>query len=67
MVAQRMHGEEIEPGSILLFFLLLMAFIAILALRAHLLVPVGTRAAMAAPSAPAATLIAKALSLRPGF
>jgi len=62
-----MHSEEIEPVSILLLVLLLSAFIAILTLRAHLLVPPGTRAAMVAPSAPAAGLVVKASSLGPSF
>jgi hypothetical protein len=67
-VAHRMHSEEIEPVSIVLFVLLLSAFIAILTLRAHLRAQVGASAAasavasaaMTAPSAPAATLIAEA-------
>lgn len=65
--AQGMRDDEIESGSILLFVLLLSAFIAILTLRAHLLAPVESSAAMAAPSTSAVTLIAKASSLRPAF
>lgn len=69
--AQRMRDDEIEPGAILLFVLLLSAFIAILTLRAQLLAPVESSAAASAattaPTAPAVTLIAKASSLRPTF
>jgi hypothetical protein len=50
-----------------LFFLLLSAFIAILALRAHLLAPVDSNAAVAAASAPPIALAAKPSSRRPNF
>jgi len=50
-----------------LFFLLLSAFIAILALRAHLLAPVDSNAAVGAASAPPIALAAKPSSRRPNF
>jgi hypothetical protein len=65
--AQRMRDDDIEPGSILLFVLLLSAFIAILTLRAHLLGRVDTSAAIVAPPTPALALVAKASSLGPSF
>jgi hypothetical protein len=69
--AQPLQADAIEPGAILLFLLLLSAFIALLTLRARLLATVGTSASasavMTAPWTPAATLIAKASSLRPDF
>jgi hypothetical protein len=67
VVAQRVSNNEVEPRSILLFFALLSAFIAILTLRAHLLVPAGSgTSATSAATAPTA-LAAKFSSLRPAF
>jgi hypothetical protein len=65
--AQRMRDDGIEPGSIMLFVLLLSAFIAILTLRAHLLGRVDRSAAMVAPPTPALALVAKGSSLGPTF
>jgi hypothetical protein len=65
--ARRKHADEVAPGSIVLFFLLLSAFIAILTLRAHLLAPVASNAAVAAASAPPIALAAKPSSRRPNF
>jgi hypothetical protein len=59
--------REVEPGSIVLFFLLLSAFIATLALRAHFLAPVDSRATVVASAAPKTALAAKPSPLRPNF
>jgi hypothetical protein len=62
-----MRENEIEPRSIVIFFLLLSAFIAILTLRAHLLAPADSGPAVTSTSAPPTALAAKSWSLRPGF
>jgi len=45
-----MGADEVEPGSVMLFFLLLSAFIAVLALRAHLLSLADSAVAAAVPA-----------------
>jgi hypothetical protein len=61
------QSREVEPGSIVLFFMLLSAFIAVLILRAHLLVPVDSNAAVAASAAPPVALAAKPSPRQPNF
>lgn len=63
-----MRADEIAPRSIVLFLLLLSAFIAILTLRAYLLAPVDSSPIVRAAAAPpTALLAAKSSSLRPSF
>jgi hypothetical protein len=62
-----MGENEVEPRSIVLFFLLLATFIAILTLRAHLVTPVDSSATVAASKAPPIALAAKPSSRRPNF
>lgn len=62
-----MRDSEVEPRSILLFFVLLSAFIAILTLRAHLLAAAGSGASAASAATAPTALAAKASSLRPNF
>jgi len=62
-----MGADEVEPGSVMLFFLLLSAFIAVLALRAHLLSLADSGRAVAA-AVPAPTAIAaKSVLLQTAF
>jgi hypothetical protein len=65
--AQQIRETKVEPHSIVLFFLLLSAFIAILTLRAHLLAPIDSSAMVAASKAPPIALAAKRSSRRPNF
>jgi len=67
VVTQQIRESEVEPRSILLFFALLSAFIAILTLRAHLLAPAGSDASAASTATAPTALAAKFSSLRPGF
>jgi hypothetical protein len=67
VVAHRMREHQVEPRSIVLFFALLSAFIAILTLRAHLLAPANSSAVAAAQAAPQTSLTAKVSSLRTGL
>jgi hypothetical protein len=67
IAAAAQQSREVEPGSIVLFFLLLSAFIATLALRAHFLAPVDSRAAVVASAAPKTALAAKPSPLQPNF
>jgi len=66
-VAQQMREGEVEPRSIVLFLLLLSAFVAILTLRAHLLAPVDSSPVVSAAAPLPSALAAKSSSLRPGF
>jgi hypothetical protein len=67
IVAERIRASEIEPGSIMLFFLLLSVFIAILALRSRLLAPADSSPTVAAAVNPPAAIAAKSVSLRTAF
>jgi hypothetical protein len=67
VAAPRMREDQIELRSIVLFFALLSAFIAILILRAQLLAPPGSSTVAATSAAPPTALAAKTLSLRPDF
>jgi|GEM_PF-3868216 len=62
-----MRERELETCSIVLFLLLLSAFLAILTLRAHLLAPVDSSPAVGAAATLPSALAAKSLPLRPGF
>jgi hypothetical protein len=62
-----MRADEIEPGSVMLFFLLLSAFVAVLALRAHLLSPADSSPTVAAAANQSAAIAAKSVSLRTAF
>jgi hypothetical protein len=67
IAAAAQDWREVEPGSIVLFFLLLSTFIATLALRARFLAQVDSRAAVVASAAPKTALTAKPSPLRPNF
>jgi hypothetical protein len=62
-----MRADEIEPGSVMLFFLLLSAFMAVLALRTHLLSPADSVRAVAAVATPPTAIADKSVSLRTAF
>jgi len=66
-VAQQMREGEIEPRSIVLFLLLLSAFVAILTLRAHLLVRTDSSPVVSAAATVPSALAAQSSSLRPSF
>jgi hypothetical protein len=66
-VAQQMRERELETRSIVLFLLLLSAFIAILILRAHLLAPVDPSPVVGAAATLPSAVAAKSSPLRPGF
>jgi hypothetical protein len=66
-VAQQMRERELETHSIVLFLLLLSAFLAILTLRAHLLAPVDSSPAVGAAATLPSAVAAKSSSLRPHF
>jgi hypothetical protein len=62
-----MRDDEVEPRSILLFFALLSAFIAILTLRAHLLAAADSGASAASAATAPTALAAKSSPLRSVF
>jgi hypothetical protein len=62
-----MRERELETRSIVLFLLLLSAFLAILTLRAHLLAPVDSNRVIGAAATLPSALAAKSSSLRPSF
>jgi len=66
-VAQQTREREIETPSIVLFLLLLSAFVAILTLRAHLLAPVDSSPAVGVAATLPSAVAAKSSSLRPHF
>jgi hypothetical protein len=66
-VAPETHGSEVELRSILLFFALLSAFIAILTLRAHRLTAAGSGASGASRATVPTALAARISSPRPDF
>jgi hypothetical protein len=66
-VAQQMRERELETPSIVLFLLLLSAFVAILTLRAHLFAPVDSSPAVGVAATLPSALAAKSSSLRPGL
>jgi hypothetical protein len=61
------RADEVEPGSVMTFFLLLSAFIAVLALRAYLLSPSDSTPTAAAATNHSAVVVAKSVSLRTAF
>jgi hypothetical protein len=62
-----MRERELETRSIVLFLLLLSAFLAILILRAHLLAPVDPNRVIGVAATLPSALAAKSSSLRPSF
>jgi hypothetical protein len=62
-----MRESEIETRSIVLFFALLSAFIALLILRAHRLTAAGSGASVGSAATASSTLAARISSLSPGF
>jgi hypothetical protein len=66
-VAQQMRERELETRSIVLFLLLLSAFVAILILRARLLAPVDPGPVVGAAATLPSAVAAKSSPLRPGF
>jgi hypothetical protein len=66
-VAQQLRESEVESRSIVLFLLLLSAFVALLILRAHLLAPADSNPVVGAAATLPSALAAKSSSLRPSF
>jgi hypothetical protein len=62
-----MRERQVEPRSIVLFFTLLSAFIALLTLRAHLRAPANSSAVATAQAPPQTSLTAKVSSLWTGL
>jgi hypothetical protein len=62
-----MRERELETRSIVLFLLLLSAFLAILTVRAHLLAPVDPNRVIGAAATLPSAVAAKSSPLRPGF
>jgi hypothetical protein len=66
-VAQQLRESDVETRSIMLFLLLLSAFVALLTLRAHLLAPADSSPAVSAAATLPSALAAKSSSHRPSF
>jgi hypothetical protein len=66
-VTRQMHGSEVAPRSIVLFFALLAAFIAVLILREHRPAIAGSNSPAAAAATIPAALAAQVWSLPPAF
>jgi hypothetical protein len=65
--AHQMREHRVEPRSIVLFFALLSAFVAILTLRAHLRASANSSAVATAQAPPQTSLTAKVSSLWTGL
>lgn len=66
-VAQQLRESDVEPHSIMLFLLLLSAFVALLILRAHLLAAADSIPGVSAAATLSSALAAKFSSLWPSF
>jgi hypothetical protein len=66
-VAQQLRETDVEPRSIMLFLLLLSAFVALLTLRVHLLAPADSNPVVSAAATLPSALAAKSSSLRTSF
>jgi hypothetical protein len=64
---QQLRESDVEPRSIMLFLLLLSAFVALLILRAHPLAAADSNPVVSAAATLPSALAAKSLSLRPSF
>jgi hypothetical protein len=65
--AQQLRESDVEPRSIMLFLLLLSAFVALLILRAHPLAAADSNPVVSAAATLPSALAAKSSSLRPSF
>jgi hypothetical protein len=62
-----MRESDVEPRSVVLFLLLLSAFVALLTLRVHLLASADSNPVVSAAATLPSALAAKSSSLRPSF
>jgi hypothetical protein len=67
VAAQRMRGTDLQLRSVVLFFALLSAFIALLVLRTRILVAPDSNTVAAPSAAHPSTFAAKTVSVRPDF